>query len=541
MIQMLECFPPSRPYRLGTHRRRAERAESAEGSSRRRMPAPSLDTGKHLATTCENLLRDLETKGDKYEKKLKLWRRLTYTVYRIWQNARRELESAPVESEERAWWEAYEAEQRAILVDESPEYELWLEKYVARCAKRKDDPEFGSGHSVDEKRLRQMYLKEWIGEHPPSKLAAKVLNWEAQYFQLFNCQSQWVGYKADCCGPRTRTVAVPIGCGHRLCPLCSAERSRKAELKSRQLFDRLQHPQFLTLTASSTRKITKRTFNIFRRKVRQLMAAHKEYTGGVYALETTYNRTEKSWHVHAHVLVDCIASLPSKDERVTFAGRDLPAFTLIKMALEFDWSRLWIKALGKAPRKNASTAVLEGERYDFEMWVRGCFENPLKEFRGGVWRPIQGLPPAEMKKRAKWNRDNRRVLWIKPVDDREKAAREVLKYITKSADFCDLEECVEGFYNATKSARLIQTFGSWYGFDPTTGFDTEHLDDWREMKCTCGKNEWSRIGVFYLRDVQMDTDGKFHLRWPMCRSPQGTVPRPRIRALGLPEKMRREF
>jgi hypothetical protein len=137
-----------------------------------------------------------------------------------------------------------------------------------------------------------------------------------------------------------------------------------------------------------------------------------------------------------------------------------------------------------------------------------------------------------MDMRTKWNAQNRRVIDLRPVLDRDGAAREVLKYITKAADFCDIPEAVEVFCDAIRGARLIQTFGSWYGAEFDTEFDPKHLDDWGEMKCACGLNHWERTGVFSRADVEMDEAGRWYLKRAYndhrCR---GTVPRPTIRAL----------
>src|SRR5580658_4886741 len=90
--------------------------------------------------------------------------------------------------------------------------------------------------------------------------------------------------------------------------------------------------------------------------------------------------------------------------------------------------------------------------------------------------------------RTVWNRERRRVIDLRPVTDRGGAAFEVLKYLTKVADFSDVPEAVEVFANAVKGARLIQTFGTWYGakLDTSTDFDPEKFEDWGEMKCACG-------------------------------------------------------
>jgi len=271
------------------------------------------------------------------------------------------------------------------------------------------------------------------------------------------------------------------------------------------------------------------------------MADHRDiFRGGVYAIETTYNRAEKSWHVHAHALVDNAKfALPKADQRVHFSGRNMRAFDLIKLALEYDWTCLWCPSLPKKSRANASEMVINGKRFEFERWVNLCYENRLKVYRAGGWKPITWLPEEEMERRRAWNLANRRVFWIKPVDDRNKACKEVLKYITKCSDFCDDPRCVREFHDAVKSTRLIQCFGSWYGVDFSTAFDTAHLAaDWKGPQCACGCNEWHRMGTFFRRDVRMEADGCWYLRQPLDYNARGTIPRPRIRALAEPEPER---
>lgn len=561
-IEMQVRHAPSRPYRLGTQRRqpRRERSEplqgcaSAQGASRSRAARPdSLDTEKHLATTVAKWVQAQETPQDTYKKRYALWRKLCETVYAIWQDYAAAAKALPRDGAEWKWWAAYEEEKAKVLADESPEFDAWLDSFKKRRAGR-EFPSYSDAFAHLQRDWRDglvgqnatamqwKYLDEWKRKNRPIGVCAKVLSWEKQYFQLYHCQGQWIGYQASCCAERTAMIAVPIGCNHRLCPLCNWQRSENAQRKARQIFDRFEHPLFITLTASNTKRITKRTFNCFRKRVRQWLAENDAkrgglFRGGVYAIETTYSRAENSWHVHAHVLADAVRTLPKKNEGAgCLAGRRMMAFTRLKMELEFCWSRLWIKGLGKATRANASKISLEAERGDFEFWARGCAENRTREFRGGEWRDIDWLPEAELDRRRAWNRANRRVLDIRGVDDRVKAVKEVLKYITKSSDFIRLKECVIAFYEATRGARLIQTWGSCYGIDLTVEFDTSHPEDWSHMECTCGSNHWERFGVLYRRDVAMDASGRWRPRPELTHNPRGTVPRPTIRALDAPEE-----
>lgn len=459
-----------------------------------------------------------QTEGDKYKDRLRLHRRLCATVYQIWQDKA----ASPKDDGEREWWEAYEREKSTLTADENPAYDEWLTAHV----KKHGLP------TCPESYLRGIYLAEWKRKHKPVGRCREVLSWEKQYFQLFHCQGEWIGYRAECCKEKTHPVAVPIGCNHRLCPLCAWHRSEKARRKTKKLFDRLTHPIFLTLTIPNKDSIRKHDFKLFRQRVRQLIGQNSEWIrGGVYSLETTYNRTEKTWHIHAHVLADVTRPLPTKQDKTILAGRSIFIFTEIKRRLEFDWLRLWINDWGKHPTKAARPPELYRAEESFRVWFLAGERNQTRRYYRGEWQTISGLSEKEFERRTAWNRENRRMVDVRPVTDRNKAAMEVLKYITKSADFCDVPEAVEEFYNAAKSTRLIQTFGTWYGAKLDGPCDHEDPDDWGELKCACGANFWHRIGLFYRDDVRMESNGRWLLARAFDWRSPGTVARPTIRAL----------
>jgi hypothetical protein len=547
-MTLQERYAPSRPYRRGTQRRRALQGERKDGAGGRALAgrrAHSLDTDNLLATSVRSWLQDQETEWDRQESRERLWRRLKDTIYGIWQDKLTVLKAHPKDAADLFWWDAYEAEREAIREDRNPAYNEWLGKYIAKHGL----PSCREGY------LQCLYLSHWKRKHKPSGLARDVLRWEAQYFQLLNCQSEYIAYRANCCASRTEAVAVPIGCNHRLCPLCNWHRSQNSQRTVRKLYDRVEWPAFITLTVPNVKRISKRTFEHLRKRTKQFFAQHDYmFQGGVYAIESTYNRREKSWHVHVHALVSSNFRLPEKDQRIEFAGRNMPVFTYLKLALEYDWSRLWCKDFGKrwyfVPRKLARYSddsrqrkeVLRfsrsclNERAGFEEWVRSCHRNSIREYVAGAWKVRTDLSESELKVRTDWNLQNRRNLWIKRVDDRDRAVKEVLKYITKSADFIDDPAAVIAFYDASRGARLIQTFGSWYGVDFAVEFDTTHPQDWSKLECACGMNHWERIGCVQRKDVYMQAGGRWRLRRLLFDDSRWTFGRPRIRALERPEE-----
>ncbi len=268
------------------------------------------------------------------------------------------------------------------------------------------------------------------------------------------------------------------------------------------MFDRLTHPVMITLTVPNPKKISKHTFTMFRQRVRAWIAQWNESCkGGVYSIETTYNRTLKTWHIHAHVLADFSRPLPSKTNKVDFCGARAYAFTALKWRMEYDWLLLtmgknpagWVHD-GKLfrpkndPPKKSQKAIRKWKSawdnywFNFTRWVEAKREHSTlwaKYKMGGKWllRPDLTTDETALYKRQEaWNARNTRVFDVRPVDDREGAAKEVLKYITKVANFSDNAAAIEEFCGAVKGARLVQTFGSWYGFNLETQFDPEPDD-----------------------------------------------------------------
>jgi hypothetical protein len=379
---------------------------------------------------------------------------------------------------------------------------------------------------------------------------AKVTFWDKQLGRLQHCQEEWVGYRAACGTCELRPVAVPVGCNLRMCPFCASRRGKNAREKIKGLFPKLSHPALITLTIPNRAAIRKHSYGLFRLRVEQFRKAHPELRGGIYSLETTYNRQRNDWHVHAHILADLALPLPpkfitdakgeSKKNLIELAGKDVYKFKALKMRYEFDWLRLWsgdVLGWGKACRKNANKQQREGDNFVFDEWVKETRAHERLRWctRRKRYVPNEKLSAAEHARRERWNSQNRRLVNIKPVDDREGAVREVLKYLTKSASFSDLAEAVEQFMDATRCARLVATFGTWYGVKIDKDQDPKKPEDWRELKCACGI-KFKRIGCFRFQDLELDSLGRWLLRLPLNVNSAGTVARPTIRALEAREE-----
>jgi hypothetical protein len=406
-----------RPSRLGNPRRKPKglSSSSPKGAEPRRQ-ARSLDSNKHLATTVQEYFHLQETEEDKYDLLTLQQTTLLKTYSRI-------VDLLSLRKE------------RLESILHNPTCERWLVR-----------------HPKSDIRLQKLYLR-----------TLKKLNTrDAEHKRLRECQQQWYGFQATCC---PTALAVPIHCNHRLCFYCNSHRSEKYRDRVRVMFDRLEHPVFLTLTIPNVSQISKRVYSSLRFAIRKLLKQHNGWiTGGLYSLETTFNLNTRQWHAHAHVLIDSKTTLP----------RSRTAFIRFKKRLEYDW--LLLTGGRKLGWRNA----------DFDYWFHET------ESRRGSTDSHQ------------WNRANRRIIDIRRVTNRQKAAYEVLKYITKASQFSDLAGAVDQFITAARGTRMIQTFGSWYGFK-----FPEAPKDWAHLKCECGQNHFEPIGILPRFGVERGTAGRW--------------------------------
>ena len=557
-VTMERLVPFSRPQGLGTRRRTARRAGvSQPGASRfGNAEAPLLDTEKALETTAINWRQKQKKPDEKRGEKVRLHNRLCETMAKI---AQKHLN------------DAYE------LPDPS-----WIVSYFAQRRRMK-------GESLGEAIAR---MKSWQKKNPAPRGLRKALRWDRAVCALRNCQKEWVVYNAECCADRTRPIAVPIGCGQRLCPFCAHRRSEIAQRRAKILYDRLAHPWLLTLTVPNTESITKGDLHWLRKQARALIGQYEcnpkkgkngPVRGGLISLETTYNADTKMWHPHVHILLDSRFALPTSDWGFELNGRKELAFGLLKKRIEFDWMRLWSpwrvwdrehqKQRKKQKGESAASAALrrakwesehpkpehshdwgrppratknidawrrkcDGDRYEFESWLTASWEHKTHTWNRTLGIPVRlrGLSDEEFAARTAWNAENRRDVDLKPLVDREKGIKELLKYVTKVASFVDIPDAVEAFSDAARGARLIQTFGTWYGVElevGNEGFDPKQMEDWNTRECECGLNCWTRVpGTFTSADTEMDASGRWQLKAPLtgdqCR---GSTIRPTIRAL----------
>lgn len=100
--------------------------------------------------------------------------------------------------------------------------------------------------------------------------------------------------------------SIPYHCGHRFCQRCQKRRVAKFWKRIESAFKAMKQPKMLTLTVKNVPNIDSDYFKYVRGCLSKLRRrkCFKQVLGGVYSIETTYNKKRKDWHVHIHALID---------------------------------------------------------------------------------------------------------------------------------------------------------------------------------------------------------------------------------------------
>lgn len=105
------------------------------------------------------------------------------------------------------------------------------------------------------------------------------------------------------------------------------------------------------------------------------------------------------------------------------------------------------------------------------------------------------------------------ITWIKRADRR--TVFELLKYITKLADFVHIPEAVEHFLSATRGKRFIRTYGSLYRLKVDDEVDGQKEEETGEVCPDCGSREIEELHISLHRDdVYFDGGGKLRFCVP---------------------------
>ncbi len=178
----------------------------------------------------------------------------------------------------------------------------------------------GEGRGGEGARRGGRYLDSTYREHLPSSLKRNILagidrclracGRDREADKITSCGSFWHVFGSPC-GSHHLTRAT---CDHPLCTKCA--RGRSLPLQRKVLGLTRQKPKvfrFLTVTARNVSLITRTYVAWLIQSFGELRATKlwmKRVLGGVYSIETTYNLSDATWHVHLHVIIECEHSLP---------------------------------------------------------------------------------------------------------------------------------------------------------------------------------------------------------------------------------------
>ena len=103
------------------------------------------------------------------------------------------------------------------------------------------------------------------------------------------------------------------------------------------------------------------------------------------------------------------------------------------------------------------------------------------------------------------------IVWVSAVKNgfidledggTSKAARELVKYITKASDLVGDPVAVEQFLDAVYNRRLLRTYGTFYGLKLE-----EEAESRAEVCPDCGTNEWVETSLIGPQQITMDVKG----------------------------------
>lgn len=100
---------------------------------------------------------------------------------------------------------------------------------------------------------------------------------------------------------------APLRCRDRLCPLCSAARSREMRDRVVAAAGMMNASRFITLTAPSVDADLADQLSQLRAalaSMRKQPSWREHVTGGIYTVQVTFSEQRGQWHPHIHLLVD---------------------------------------------------------------------------------------------------------------------------------------------------------------------------------------------------------------------------------------------
>ena len=148
----------------------------------------------------------------------------------------------------------------------------------------------------------------------------------------------------------------------------------------------------------------------------------------------------------------------------------------------------------------------------------GC-EFRKAEYQSDPWHPHLNVlaegdyfPQAQLSQMWEASTQGRAsVVWVSAVKNgfidleeggTSKAARELVKYITKASDLVGDPVAVEQFLDAVYARRLLRTYGTFYGLKID-----EEAQSHEEVCPDCGTREWVQTNLIRPQQIAMDFKG----------------------------------
>lgn len=245
---------------------------------------------------------------------------------------------------------------------------------------------------------------------------------------------------------------VPLHCGSPFCRECARLRAKPYQKKIWDIVRADKRNIFaMTFTLKSVRDLTRGTIDdlvAFFKELRERGAWKELIAGGFYSIECTYNE-KAGWHPHLHVMVKANAeAMPN----------------------------------GKIPK-------------DWLARVKA------------LWREITGdsyyIHIERMYGMTKNGRKTRRI--------NERAVKELVKYSTKAADFCEQPQLVGEFLDSFKNVRRLQSFGCFHAANKEADAQAEPEKQKNVLAgCGCGACTWGQLHLFakvHIADTVLLNDG----------------------------------
>lgn len=174
--------------------------------------------------------------------------------------------------------------------------------------------DFGANAGGDANSNPLLDTYETSSQSPADKGIDLALNRQA-ILSLLEANRAKEASRMDLCGREFRIYkgatsgayrSIPYHCGHRLCQRCQKRRVNRFWGRLKNAFEGMTAPKMLTLTVRNVPRIDRAYFKTLRGYFSKLRrrGCFKQVLGGVYSIETTYNKTRRDWHVHIHALID---------------------------------------------------------------------------------------------------------------------------------------------------------------------------------------------------------------------------------------------